>query len=369
MHGCSRRFVTLQWDLGTLDSFGWVSGLRTLLVVIGMCCCLSAELNTAKAQGIYAEQAFTQDQSEAELAKGAKQALTALLQRLTLETQLSAFESIIAQSDSLVKRAIFQDSDDLPSQGLRSVLYEFDAQALTRAVFEAGLGVVPEDRPMPVLWWTVLDDQLAPRFIDHQADQLILNALAESLARYDLTMTTPLFDLEDRRQLTPDAVWRSQTTPIVRAANRYGSAPQYVIQWAGLSNGQVIVTMSQITSKDLLISFERTFSSATAALQAITALIAADLRDQLAVTSDTTSLPLITFENLRGFDEYRMITRALEGSVFVTSMQVYKLVGRQLVLKVDSPVSREQLESVLVELLPLELVSSDADELRFEISR
>ena len=103
MHGCSRRFVTLQRDLGTLLFFGWVSGLRTLLVAIGMCCCLSSELSTAQTQGIYAEQAFTQDQSEAELAKGAKQALTGLLERLTLETQPSAFESIDAQSDSLEK--------------------------------------------------------------------------------------------------------------------------------------------------------------------------------------------------------------------------------------------------------------------------
>ena len=334
-----------------------------------MCCCLSSELSTAQTQGIYAEQAFTQDQSEAELAKGAKQALTGLLQRLTLETQPSAFESIVAQSDSLVKRAIFQDSDNLPSQGLRSVLYEFDAQAVTRAVFEAGLGVVPDDRPTPVLWWAVLDEQLAPRFIDRQADQPVLSALTESLARYDLTMTPPLFDLEDRQQLTPEALWRSQTTSIVRAASRYGSAPQYVIQWAELSNNQVIATMSQIKPQGLVILFERTFSSATTALQAIAAQIATDLRDQLAVTSDTTSLPLIIFEDLRGFDEYRMITRALEGSVFITSMQVYKLIGRELVLKVDSPVSREQLESVLLELLPLELVSSDADELRFEISR
>lgn len=318
---------------------------------------------------VFTATAEIENQSASELDAGANQALLSLLRSMTLETEQAKLTPILGQAKSLLKQAIFLGNSDATSVGKQLVSYEFDAQALTQAIFTAGLGVVPADRPRPLLWWVIRDLSGNVRYPNASQDAAIINRLNSRLNEYDLGFDLPLFDLSDAVTLPPDALWQSQTVALARGMLRYQPQTQRVIKWAELSNNRVLLSVLSLEDGRLDTLLEAVYADQDGAIAALVQMLVERVRSDLAVTADDADLPHVVIDGLSNFQDYRRIVGTLESNLFIESVRVIRLEGQTLTLGIESPASREQFKKIVQEALGLEYLEMDEFGLRFGLER
>ena len=318
---------------------------------------------------VFTATAEIENQSASELDAGANQALLSLLRSMTLETEQAKLTPILGQAKSLLKQAIFLGNSDATSVGKQLVSYEFDAQALTQAIFAAGLGVVPADRPRPLLWWVIRDLSGNVRYPNASQDAAVINRLNSRLNEYDLGFDLPLLDLSDAITLPPDALWQSQTVALARGMLRYQPQTQRVIKWAELSNNRVLLSVLALEDGRLDTLLEAVYADQDSAIVALVQMLVERVRSDLAVTADDADLPHVVIDGLSNFQDYRRIVGTLESNLFIESVRVIRLEGQTLTLGIESPASREQFKKIVQEALGLEYLEMDEFGLRFGLER
>ncbi len=326
---------------------------------------------TVQAQdgGVFTATAAIEDQSSRELAQGSEKALLSLLRSLTLETDPAKLEPILTRSQTLLKQSIFLGVEETLKGTQQLVSFDFDAQAVTQAIFAAGLGVVPKDRPRPLLWWVVNDEQGVPRYLDGDRDSSLIAAYRVLLSEFGLDFDLPLYDLADTLAVSANALWEGRSLQIARGMLRYQPQPQRLVKWAKLSEGRVFLSVSLMQDGRLNVLLEQIFSSESLALDSLIETHAHMVRSELAVVADDADLPPIMIEGLRDFDDYRRITLALEANVFVESVRVVRLNGDRLTLSVESPASIDQFTQILRQTLDLEYLGADEQAIHLKVKQ
>lgn len=339
--------------------------MRISLVVLMTIALLFSVIARSQENGVFRATAEIESQSASELDAGANLALLSLLKSMTLETEQTKLTPILNQGKSLLKQAIFLGVRDASSGSRQVVSYEFDAQALTQAIFAEGLGLVPADRARPLLWWVVSDLNGDVRYLDARRDFALVEGVKTLLDEYRLDFDLPLYDLTDTVTVSPDALWQSQTVPLARAMQRYQPQTQRVIKWAELTDNRILLSVLSMEEGRLNTQLEALYADTTEAASALVELLVRRARSDLAVTADEADLPNIVIDGLTNFQDYRRIMRALEANVFVESVRVIRLDGQSLTLGVESPVSRDQFKQILQDALGLEYIEVNERGMRF----
>ena len=343
--------------------------MRISLAVLMTIVLLFSAIARSQDVGVFTATAEIENQSARELDAGANKALLSLLRSMTLETDQAKLTPILSQAKSLLKQAIFLGVSDTSAIGKQVVSYEFDAQALTQAIFAQGLGLVPVERPRPLLWWVVRDLSGDTRYLDAYQDAAVIETVKNRLSEYSLDFDLPLYDLADTVTVSPDALWQSQTVPLARAMQRYQPQTQRVVKWAELADNRILLSILSLEGGRLTTNLEALYSNREEAASAMIEVIAYRVRSELAVIADDSDLPGIVIDGLANFQDYRRIVRTLEASVFVESVRVIRLKGQSLTLDVESPASREQFKQIVQEALGLEYLESSELGMRFGLSR
>lgn len=323
----------------------------------------------AQESGVFTETAEIEDQSAAELDIGAKKALLSLLRSLTLETDQRKLAPILSQTKGLLKQAIFLGESQDFFRGKQRVSYDFDAQAVTQAIFGAGLGLVPNARPRPLLWWVTREPDGHYGYLDVNQDADLIASAKAALREFRLDFDLPLYDLTDTLAVNPDALWQGQALPIARAMLRYAPQTQRIVKWAKLADDRVLLSVLSLDDGRLNTQLESVYPSQEVALMALIEALARTVRNGLAVVADDTDLPEIVIDGLKDFQDYRRIIRLLESNVFVESVQVQRLTGQSLTLTVESPASAQQFKQILQDSLGLKFLELNDAAMRFEVSR
>ena len=314
---------------------------------------------------VYTAGIVVEGQSSEELDSAADEALVKLITQLTLIEDPRKIAPILERRAALLVRSVFQERNPEQSVG-REVLFEFDAQALTQALFENGLGLVPSDRDGPLLWW-VIDDGRGARFFDRDIDTELSETVAALLAPYGVTLQWPLYDLQDALNGPPESLWRLDRVNMVRAAMRYPSQPQWLVRWATLTDFRVIMNVYELSQGGLGERISGVFDSSSQALERLRIEVLSDTRNRLALEPTLEKNPILTVTGLRRFSDYRWVLEQLESSVLIERVRVLELRGNTLVLELESLTSVDQLRGVVRDLLGYPMKTDAQDELTFVV--
>lgn len=314
--------------------------------------------------GVFTATAEIENQSANELNAGADEALLSLLKAMTLETEQAKLAPILGQTKSLLKQAIFLGASQA-SSSRQVVSYDFDAQALTQAIFSAGLGLVPVERPRPLLWWVVRDLKGEIRYLDVNQDAAVVERVKSLLNEYRLNFDIPLYDLTDTLTVSSEALWQSQPVALARGMLRYQPQTQRLVKWAELSDNRILLNVLSLDEGRVDSLLEAIYTDQEAAFAALVELLIQRIRSELAVVADDSDLPDIVIDGLTNFQDYRQIVRTLEANVFVESVRVIRLEGQSLTLGIESPASRDQFKQILQDALNLEYLEINELGMRF----
>lgn len=331
------------------------------LMTIGL---LFSTIARSQEGGVFTATAEIENQSANELDAGADEALLSLLKAMTLETEQAKLAPILDQTKSLLKQAIFLGASQA-SSSRQVVSYDFDAQALTQAIFSAGLGLVPVERPRPLLWWVVRDLKGEIRYLDVNQDAAVVERVKSLLNEYRLNFDIPLYDLTDTLTVSSEALWQSQPVALARGMLRYQPQTQRLVKWAELSDNRILLNVLSLDEGRVDSLLEAIYTDQEAAFAALVELLIQRIRSELAVVADDSDLPDIVIDGLTNFQDYRQIVRTLEANVFVESVRVIRLDGQSLTLGIESPASRDQFKQILQDALNLEYLEINELGMRF----
>ncbi len=331
------------------------------LMTIGL---LFSTIARSQEGGVFTATAEIENQSANELDAGADEALLSLLKAMTLETEQAKLAPILDQTKSLLKQAIFLGASQA-SSSRQVVSYDFDAQALTQAIFSAGLGLVPVERPRPLLWWVVRDLKGDIRYLDVNQDAAVVERVKSLLNEYRLNFDIPLYDLTDTLTVSSEALWQSQPVALARGMLRYQPQTQRLVKWAELSDNRILLNVLSLDEGRVDSLLEAIYTDQEAAFAALVELLIQRIRSELAVVADDSDLPDIVIDGLTNFQDYRQIVRTLEANVFVESVRVIRLEGQSLTLGIESPASRDQFKQILQDALNLEYLEINELGMRF----
>ena len=343
------------------------SAVRALIVaIVTLSFWISLDVRSQE-YGAFTALAEIENQSAQAIDLGAQAALLSLVRSLTLETDDVKLEPILKQSKRLLKQSIFLGVNQSQVGNKQTVSFEFDAQAVTQAIFAQGLGVVPADRPRPLLWWVMNDKQGRIRYIDTSRDVALIESARATLDEYGLDFDLPLYDLTDTMAVPADALWQGDPVQIARGMLRYEAQSQRIVKWAELSDDRIFLSISLLSDGRFTTQVERIYTDRGQALGALIEALTLMVRSELAVIADDTELPSIVINEVTDFGDYRRILRALEANVFVESVQVVRLSGQTITLAVKSPASVDQFKEIMRDTLGLEYLGSSELGLQFRV--
>ena len=308
--------------------------------------------NSALAVGddVYTASAFVEGQSAQELDRAADEALVKLITQLTLIEDRAELAPVLEQRARLLVRSVFKERVAEQASG-SEVSFEFDAQSLTQAWFETGLGLVPSSREGPLLWWVIDDGRVGTRFFDREVDTALGDALTSSLSTLGISLQWPLYDLQDAVSGPPESLWRLDRSSIVRAAMRYSTQPQWLIRWATLTDSRVIMNVYELNQERINERIAGVFASSSLALERLRMEVLSDTRARLALAPALEKNPILTIEGLRSFSDYRWVLEQLDSSVLIERVRVLELRGSTLVVELESLTSVDQLRGMISDLL------------------
>lgn len=315
---------------------------------------------------VYTASAFVEGQSARELDRAADEALVNLITQLTLIEGRDELAPVLAQRPRLLVRSVFKARVAEQAVG-REVSFEFDAQSLTQALFENGLGLVPPNREGPLLWWVIDDGRVGARFFDREVDAALSDTLTSSLSTLGITLHWPLYDLQDAISGPPESLWRLDRSSIVRAAMRYSSQPQWLIRWATLTDSRVIMNIYELNQERIDERVSGVFESVSQALERLRIEVLSNTRTRLALAPALEKNPILTVEGLRSFSDYRWVLEQLDSSVLIERVRVLELRGSTLVVELKSLTSVDQLRGRISDLLGYPLSGDSEGELTYRV--
>ncbi|WP_298636075.1 DUF2066 domain-containing protein [uncultured Umboniibacter sp.] len=159
-------------------------------------------------------------------------------QRVRLVAVTQAFEQVIRSrtgSTSVLAEplaALLADSDQFVDNyaystneaGLTQLDVSFQELKLRQAIMTAQVPYWPDQRPKTlVLLAQITTMNRSPHYIT-EADDALIASMDKAFEQYDLSMITPIWDLDDRLIASPQQIWEHDRERAVELADKYGAS-------------------------------------------------------------------------------------------------------------------------------------------------
>jgi hypothetical protein len=128
-------------------------------------------------------------------------------------------EALLTDSAQFVDNYAYSTNED----GQTQLDIRFQERKLRQAIIQAQVPYWPDQRPKTlVLIAQVTTTNPSPHYVA-DADQALINAMALAFEQYDLTMITPIWDLDDRIIISPQQIWERDREPAIELAEKYNA--------------------------------------------------------------------------------------------------------------------------------------------------
>lgn len=173
-------------------------------------------------ENLYSAQVEVASQSAADREAGVRNALAAVLVKLTGDRQAAQrpeAQLMLKQAERYVEQYQYPEKRTRAGQG-ELLWVGFDADAVTRSLQDSGLPIWGRNRPFLIMWVGV--EESGRRYLLDPGTQTDLRETVEkAAAARGLLVSLPLMDLEDQAAIDAADVWGNFSDRITKASNRY----------------------------------------------------------------------------------------------------------------------------------------------------
>ena len=178
----------------------------------------SFPISAVPVSGLYQTTVSVADESISSRTNALKKAMQQVLVKLSGNINIinqSGANEIINRAQDYVQQFRYQQS-----QELLEILVKFDENALNQAMRTYALTLWGRERPA-VIVWLVNESDSGRQMVSLEDSPEILSSLEKAAMTRGVPLLFPLFDLQDREQLSVSDVWAGFKEPVLNASRRY----------------------------------------------------------------------------------------------------------------------------------------------------
>ena len=244
--------------------------------------------------------------------------------------------------------------------GQRFIEVQFSAPLINQLLTAEDIPVWGSNRPS-VLVWMVLQDATGQRsLLNQETGPEIIEYMRRFGEERGLPVIFPLLDIEDRRNLPPDAIWAQDELAIKAASDRYDADSILAGRLLFTATGE-LVGLWQFLFMDEAQIFDGFDSELESYLEQPLSRITAQLSGYFALTPDEQGDRSIRLQvdGIRNFSDYSALVEYVSGIGLVQTANIVTVDGERLELLLDLRGSADQLLNRIALDRDLLLVDSD----------
>lgn len=358
--------------------------------------------------GLYSEQVAVANESDAERSRAFREALEAVILRVTGEVQWLDHPAIVAaieNAQSYVEAigyssetvAIPADEASLPAQstlepdaGLepiagapaapdnqlvdsgpvtqrsreqRYIDVEFSAALINALLTSANIPIWDSNRPSVLVWMALQDESGNRSLMTSDINDDIIELIQEFADRRGLPVLFPVLDFEDRRSLNEDLIWTLNEEAIRKASNRYGADSILTGRLHFTASGE-LVGLWQFLFQDQADVFDGFSTDLREYLHGPLERVTSQLASYFAIVpeSATTEMVHLRIDGVGSLQDYSSLLSYVSGLGLVESVSPALLDGERLELRLGLVGDAQQLFELIAldrDLLPIESGARD----------
>ncbi len=296
---------------------------------------------------LYLGQVPVGDRGQTQLAEAANKALAQVYVKVSGSAEVLALPAVAATLDDAIAHAqqfsyARHNDPDFPLLAR----FEFNANWVTGVLKQAGAPLWTANRPA-VLVWLVQQGSDGPQFVSRDSNPELVDLLTERFGRRGVPIRFPLLDLSDAAALSPRQVWQASEAPLALASRRYQA--REVLSGRLQESGEGVWAFAwTYYSPSGRLDREPGPASLAVAAQTAADLVAEDMAARYAISAGSASeqgLAMIV-SNVRNYADYAAVLTWLERLELVDQVQVERVAGEHLHLRLQTRVNPEQLATI-----------------------
>ena len=308
--------------------------------------------NFSGATSLYEVEVAVESQNSVDRERGVEEALRLLLVRVTGLKSVPQNE-LVAQA--YLDPGNWQTSygyiirEELDPQGMvysqTYLVVNFERELILRLVREAGLPVWLSDRPR-LLAWIVNAEHDGERTILSDASNIALTQFIQKRSRVrGITIELPLFDLEERNQLSPSMITGGFDELIVQLSKRY--SPDHVILGYVFESpeGNLKVLWRSPAKDDTQLYGVEAKTLDLAATKLVDHMADETMQRSVLFHREFHTIS-ISVTGIKGVESYMRVLSYLESMEFVDEVLITRVASNQIDFRVKSPYSKERFNSL-----------------------
>ena len=389
--------------------------------VLGLALLLASTVAQAlPVTGLYSEQVAVANESDAERSRAFREALQAVILRVTGETQWLDHPAIIAaveNAQSYVEAigysseivAVPAEAAALPAQKSettdttvsietpaaeveptaatpepddtqlavsapatpstreqRYIDVDFSSALIDELLTAANIPIWDSNRPSVLVWMALQDEAGNRSLMTSDINDDIIELIQEFADRRGLPVLFPVLDFEDRRSLNEDLVWTLNEEAIRKASNRYGADSILTGRLHFTASGE-LVGLWQFLFQNEADVFDGFSTDLREYLHGPLARVTSQLASYFAIVpeSATTEMVQLRIDGVGSLQEYSSLLSYVSGLGLVESVSPAQLDGERLELRLGLVGDAQQLFELIAldrDLLPIEGGATDGSD-------
>lgn len=344
------------------------------LVLWASCCIPAATALTVS--GLYSHEIAVANQSDQERSRAFREAMVAVIIKLTGEQQwvdnpriqqaLDTAQNFVQAIEYRTERRLL-DGDEAeltgtpdPSQPLRPeptyvdqelLNVSFSRDLVDQLLADAAIPVWDSNRPSLLVWMSLQNDAGERRLLSADSNPAIIDLMQSFARTRGIPIIFPLLDFADRRALSPNVLWSLDEQAIIAASRRY--APDSILSGRlhFTASGE-LVGLWQFIFQDRIQMFDALDTDLGSYIQDSLDQVTTQLARHFAVipTPGGEGIARLRVEGIDSLAAYAELVKHLQELVLVESVTVTSVNGQALELDLSLQGSPGQ----LVEMLSLD---------------
>ena len=335
--------------------------------------------------GLYGHEVAVANQSDAERNRAFREALAAVVVKVTGDTRWlenSAVRQALDSAQSFVEEIRYRSETIVvpveldpgtepvpgtPATAVRQQSYvdvNFAAHLLDRLLANAAIPVWDANRPSILVWMVVQDSDGNRRLLNRESHPQIVELMQSFASQRGVPILFPLLDFEDRRNLDPARLWALDAEAITAASARY--APDSILAGRLLQTGtQDLVGLWQFQFRDQLQVFDSFETDLKAYINEPLDRVTSQLARHFAVVRSISGRQTVRMQvsNIRDLSDWSTLVGYLQGLGVVETVTTSRIQGETLQMDlslVGTPAQLYELITLDRALLPVDSQSPDS---------
>ena len=339
------------------NKLSWLLGATALLAFLS----LAPAARGLPVAGLYEQRVAVENESLAERNRAYQVAFRRMILKVTGDERWLETGRVRGASgnagDYVQAFAYATEEAAGPIAGQRYIEVQFSAPLINQLLAAEDIPVWGGNRPSVLVWMALQDASGQRSLLNSQTGAEIIDYMRRFGEERGLPIIFPLLDLQDRRELSVDAVWAQDELAIRTASNRYGPDSILAGRLLFTATGE-LVGLWQFQFMDDTQTFDGFDSELESYLEQPLSRITSQLAGHFALVPGGQSERSVRLrvDGISDFSDYSALVEYVRGIGLVQAVDIVSVDGERLELLLDLQGNSDQLYDLIAldrDLLPI----------------